>query len=101
MELYCYSYLAMDKYGKYGIVSIYNIGANVTLCDSHISSNVILSVCDPQVRSTSIGNVSKELPDDGVVIVQVFDITTVLVNHKPITMKKIATTTLNVSSFDG
>ena len=93
------SYLVMDCQGNYAITSIYNIGTNVSLCDSHISSNCIFHICHPIVRSNG-NNSSNSLPLDKIPIIQVLDVTTIHLNNKPITTKKIATTVLNISSYD-
>lgn len=115
------SYIAMDKYGKYGIISIYHLGADISICDHHHSNNMIVTIQDPYVRgkiqnfsnkssshdngdgmeinNDTISSYAHLYPEDGVCIVQVFDLNTILFNNKKINQNKISTSKLNVSTF--
>jgi tetratricopeptide (TPR) repeat protein len=83
------TYLCLDCRGQFGFVSVFHIGSDVSLCDHHASSSVLLTVSAPTVRST-----------DGLTIIQVFDVSTCRANGKMIAARKIAANKLNTRTFD-
>lgn len=105
------TYLALDCTGRCGFISVFHVGSNVSLCDHHASSNVILTVSSPVVRmlpapetaapqaAAESSNGSHEVITE-VPLVQVFDLSCCLANGKMIAAKKIAANKLNTRTFD-